>query len=116
MQATTAHATPNCCTTQKIIGGSMNKLNRIPAIPGKSRFALERWFKKLHLEGLLFHPDDQPEDIVSIATGEQVFAPLECQKLREGIRILFESHGDLVYEVALNYFQKSMEVKQAEVH
>jgi hypothetical protein len=29
---------------------------------------------------------------------------------------LFESHGDLVYEVALNYFQKSMEIKQAEVH
>ena len=94
----------------------MNKPNRIPAIPGKSRFALERWFNKLHLEGLLFHPDDQPENIVSIATNEQVFAPLECQKLREGIQILFESHGDLVYEVALNYFQKSIEVKQAAVH
>jgi hypothetical protein len=94
----------------------MNKPNRIPAIPGKSRFALARWVNKLYLEGLLFHPDDQPEDIVSIETGEQVFAPLECQKLQEGIHILFESHGDLVYEVALNYFQKSMKVKQAVVH
>jgi hypothetical protein len=94
----------------------MNKPNRIPAIPGKSRFALERWFNKLHLEGLIFHPDDQPEDIVSIATGEKVFTPFECQTLREGIQLLLERHGDLVYEVALEYFQKTMEVNQAGFH
>lgn len=94
----------------------MNTSNRIPAVAGKSRFALERWFNKLYVEGLLFHPDDQPEDIVSIRTGEQIFSPLECQTLREGIQLLFESHGDLVYEVALNYFEKTMEVKQSDIH
>ena len=94
----------------------MTKPNRIPAIAGKSRFALERWFNTLYLERLLFHPDDRPEDIVSIATGEQVFTPFECQTLREGIQLLFECHGDLVYEVALEYFQKTMEVKQAGFH
>lgn len=94
----------------------MTKPSRIPIIAGKSPLALKHWFNKLYLEGLLFHPDDQPENIVSIATGEPVFTPFECQTLREGIQLLFECHGDLVYEVALKYFQKTMEVKQVGFH
>ena len=44
----------------------MKNANRIPSVPGKSRFAMEHWFNTLYLKGLLFHPDDQPENIVRV--------------------------------------------------
>lgn len=48
----------------------MKARNRIPAVPGKSSFALKRWFSRLHAAGLLFNPDDRPDEIVSIETGK----------------------------------------------
>ena len=81
---------------------------RIPDVPGKSVFALERWFYKLNQAGLLFNPDDAPEEIVSIATGQPVFSAAECKVLTESIDRLFEYHGDKVYEVAIKYFHRAM--------
>lgn len=85
--------------------------NRIPAVPGKSSFALEHWFSRLSATGLLFNPDDRPEDIVSIATGEPTFTAAECLVLNESLQILFENHGERVYEVALRYFHKAMGIQ-----
>lgn len=89
----------------------MEKGNRIPAIPGKSSQELENWFATLHATDLLFHPDDRPEDIVSIATGEPTFTPAECLVLRESLAKLFEQHGDGVYEVALRYAHKALGIQ-----
>lgn len=89
----------------------MNTQNRIPAVPGKSSFALELWFSRLNAKGLLFNPDDRPEDIVSIATGEPAFTTAECALLNESLQILFEHHGDKVREVALRHFHKAMDIQ-----
>ncbi len=89
----------------------MNAQNRIPEVPGKSSFALERWFSRLDAAGLLFNPDDRPEDIVSIATGEPTFTPDECLVLNESLKKLFEHHGDRVREVALRHFHKAMGIQ-----
>lgn len=86
----------------------MSKQTRIPDIPGKSAFALERWFYKLDQAGLLFNPDDAPEEIVSISTGEPVFSAEECKVLTESVNRLFEYHGDKVYDVALKYVYRAM--------
>ncbi len=84
---------------------------RIPNLPRKSRFALEHWFYKLYRDGLLFNPDDRPESIISINTGEPLFSVTECKILNETLDRLFEYHGDTVREVALKYFHKATGIK-----
>ncbi len=48
--------------------------------------------------GLLFHPDDDPQDIILIATNKVVFSIAEVTEVREIMRQLFDSLGNLVYE------------------
>ena len=86
----------------------MKITSRIPTVPNKSHFALNRWFYKMYLAGLLFHPDDPPETIENIQTGERTFTDEECVELNFAISKLFEYHGDAVYEYGLKYFQKAM--------
>lgn len=86
----------------------MNTTSRIPSVTGKSYFALNRWFYKMYLAGLLFHPDDAPETIESVATGERTFTDAECVELNQAVTSLFEFHGDAVYECGLKYFHKAM--------
>jgi hypothetical protein len=81
---------------------------RVPKIPGNSRFALERWFYKLYTDDLLFHPDDRPENIVHTRRNESFFSEEECVILNQSLDLLFDRHGDTVYEVALKYFNKKM--------
>lgn len=80
----------------------------VPQLPGKNLVAMDRWFDQLYVDGLLFNPDDRPEDIVVIDTGEPTFTESECQVLNASLDRLFEYHGDKVYDVALNYFHKAL--------
>lgn len=84
---------------------------RIPAVTGNSRFAMERWFHKLYVNNVLFHPDDSPENIVDIVTGAPTFTAEECVVLNKGKDLLFGQHGDEVYEVGMKYFRKAMGFK-----
>ncbi|QCB47655.1 hypothetical protein [Hydrogenophaga sp. PAMC20947] len=86
----------------------MKDQRRIPEIPGKPSHALDRWFRQLYVAGLLFNPDDRPEDIVVIGTGESLFTERESLVLTESIDRLFECHGEKVYDVALKYFYKAV--------
>lgn len=81
---------------------------RVPALPGKSAVALDRWFQELYAKGLLFNPDDRPEDIVVVGTGESAFSKEECDVLNVSVDRLFKCHGDKVREVALMYFHRAM--------
>ncbi len=89
---------------------------RVPKILGNSRFALERWFYKLYTDDLLFHPDDRPENIVYIEKNEPFFSDEECVILNQSLDLLFERHGDTVYEVALKYFHKKMGIEPVPVY
>jgi hypothetical protein len=89
----------------------MQTKTRIPALPNKSYFAMNRWFYKMHQSGLLYHPDEQAENIVNIQTGEPSFTPQECEVLNTLMNQMFETHGDKVYEVCLNHVHKSMGIQ-----
>lgn len=82
--------------------------DRIPDLPNNSRFAMERWFQKLYMAGLLYNVDDPAETIVRIDTGERTFTPDECVRLDEAVERMFDHHGDAVYEVALKYTRKAL--------
>ena len=84
---------------------------RIPALPNKSFFAMNRWFNKMYLSGLLYHPDESAEAIISNANGQPTFTPEECVELNKAVDLMFAIHGDRVYQVGLKYFQKAMGIK-----
>lgn len=88
----------------------MKKQNRIPEISGKSYEDMRIWFANLYAADLLFHPDDRPEDIVSIATGEPTFTLMECDVLKKSLAVLFKQHGDQVYDVVLDFCYKAINV------
>lgn len=80
---------------------------RVPSLKGKSINEMHRWFQTLYVDGLLFNPDDRPEDIVVVGTFEPTFTEIECQVLNESLDRLFAYHGDKVYDVARKYFYKA---------
>ena len=89
----------------------MNVATRIPPLPSKSLRGMKSWFSKMCREGLLYHVDDRAENIVEIATGNPLFTPEECVQLNASVDILFEAHGDLVYDVGIVYFHWAMGYK-----
>ena len=89
----------------------MNAVSRIPELPTSSYYSMNRWFYKMYLEGLLFHVDDRAETIVKNDSGEPTFTPAECMKLNAAIDIMFEHHGDEVYECGIKYFYTAMGIR-----
>lgn len=89
----------------------MKVLSRIPELPTNSYYSMNRWFYKMYLEGLLFHVDDPAETIVNNETGKPSFTAEECIKLNAAIGIMFEHHGDDVYECGIKYFYTAMGIK-----
>lgn len=85
--------------------------SRIPALHGLSFDHALRWFSELQCKGLLFHPDDDPNDIVSILDGEKSFSDVEVAEARFVIGELFTELGDDVYEAAYPIFMNVMGFK-----
>lgn len=56
---------------------------------------------QLHQAGDLFHPDDNPADIIRTATGEPVFTATEAEHIAERMEEVFEHLAD-PYEYALS--------------
>ncbi|MES2414468.1 MAG: hypothetical protein V4614_11745 [Pseudomonadota bacterium] len=89
----------------------MKTISRIPDVPNSSYFAMNRWFYKMYLGGLLFHVDDRAETIINTATNKPAFTTEECVKLNEAIDVMFEHHGDAVYECGIKYFYVATGIK-----
>lgn len=69
------------------------------------------WFSLMFESNLLFHPDDAPESIVSINTGERLFSDGECVRIKEILSTMFNNFGDQVYEAAYPCFMKAMGIQ-----
>jgi hypothetical protein len=89
------------------------KASRIPDFANKSREGMSIWFAEMSLHGLLFHPEDAPSGIFTIATNERIFTPEECVKLDEIMAEMFALFGDDVCEAAYPIFMKCMGMRQA---
>ena len=66
------------------------------------------WFSELNQRGILFHPDDDPAQIVTIATGKRTFSDVEISQARFVVDALFQELGDGVYEAAYPVFQTAL--------
>jgi len=76
----------------------MQVISRIPELSDSTFGAAQKWFSAMQELELLFHPDDDPQDIVSIATNIPVFTGLEVVEVRAIMAQLFDYLGDQVYE------------------
>lgn len=89
----------------------MTVASRIPPLPNKSLRGMKSWFYKMYREDLLYHVDEQAENIVVIATGLPTFTPDECAHLNASVDILFDAHGDLVYDTCQVYYHRALGIK-----
>lgn len=89
----------------------MSQTSRIPALPNSSFFAMNHWFYKMYQSGLLYHPDESAENIVSLDSNESLFTKAECDVLDKAIDKMFKIHGGKVYDVCLHYSQMALCVK-----
>lgn len=83
-------------------------LSRIPRLPGFSFTEVHKWFSTMQEKGLLFHPDDDPADIICIKSGAKLFSPLENDQLRCLLDAMFAHHGNDVYEAAYPVFRATL--------
>lgn len=81
---------------------------RIPVLQGLTFDHALMWFSELNQRGILFHPDDDPAQIVTISTGMRTFSDVEISQARSIVASLFQELGDVVYEAAYPVFQNSL--------
>ena len=75
----------------------MNQVLRIPPRTEHHFDGMRVWFSEMSVRGLLFHPDDDPSEIFSIADGTGTFSVAEAAGLRSTNAEMFESKGDEAY-------------------
>ncbi|NJM12229.1 MAG: hypothetical protein HC889_10390 [Synechococcaceae cyanobacterium SM1_2_3] len=85
----------------------MKTETRIPQLSEYSFDAALLWFAEMQQRGLLFHPDDDPADIIVIASGEKMLSDQEADEARAVIDQLFAALGENVYEAAYPVMMKA---------
>ncbi|MFT3756354.1 MAG: hypothetical protein QM769_10495 [Pseudoxanthomonas sp.] len=89
-------------------------MTRIPEYDRSNPDGALCWFAEMSVRGLLFNPDDAPEDIIRSATGERLFTPVECAFLRKIGRNMVEDHGaDGVDNAAYWVFMRAANITAA---
>lgn len=83
----------------------MNQTSRIPEWTDHNFDGILVWFSEMSVRGLLFHPDDDPSEIFSIADGTKLFSDKEAAELRSTVAEMFRLRGDEVYEAGLPIFR-----------
>ena len=86
----------------------MNTQSRIPKLNSTNFDGALVWFAEMQTKGLIFHPDDDPADIVNICDWQKTFSEPEVSELRFVMNELFNSLGDDVYDAAYPIFMKAI--------
>ena len=71
----------------------MQTQSRIPKLRDTTFDSALLWFSELQCSNLLFHPEDDPADIIRISSGEQLFSADEIKELRFVLNELDEKLG-----------------------
>ena len=89
----------------------MKNASRIPACQNYTFDGMLYWFAEMSVNDLLFHPDDDPADIVLIADNTPIFDKKEVRQLRKILDRMFVENGLDVYEAAYPVFMKRMGIQ-----
>ena len=85
----------------------MHTQSRIPKLHDTTFDGALLWFSEMQCSRLLFHPEDDPADIVHISSGERMFSTDEVSELRFVLNELDEELGhekmiEAAYPVFMN--------------
>lgn len=90
----------------------MHAQSRIPKLRNTTFDSALLWFSELQCEGLLFHPEDDPAEIIRFADDKRMFSDAEVQELRFLLDELDESLGhDRMIEAAYPIFMNAVGIQ-----
>ena len=92
----------------------MNTQSRIPKLHDATFDGALLWFSEMQCSRLLFHPEDDPADIICIQNGERTFSDVEVKELRFLLCELEESLGHekvigAAYPIFMNAFGNQLD-------
>lgn len=67
--------------------------SRIPPYDPASSTGMRDWFQAMDGRGLLFHPEDSPETVIAVSTGQTLFTEVEAQEARAALSAMVAQHG-----------------------
>jgi len=86
----------------------MHTQSRIPKLHDTTFDGALLWFSEMQCIKLLFHPEDDPADIIRISSGERLFSNDEVYELRFVLNELEDGLGhEKVIEAAYPIFMKA---------
>lgn len=86
----------------------MQTQSRIPKLHDTTFDGALLWFSEMQCSKLLFHPEDDPADIIRISSGERMFSNSEVNELRSVLNELEEKIGhEKVIEAAYPIVMKA---------
>jgi len=86
----------------------MHTQSRIPKLHDTTFDGALLWFSEMQCGNLLFHPEDDPAEIIRISNGERLFSDGEVNELRFLVGELEEGIGhEKVIEAAYPIFMKA---------
>lgn len=86
----------------------MQTQSRIPKLHDTTFDGALLWFSEMQCSKLLFHPEDDPADIIRISSGERMFSTDEVNELRFVLNELEEGLGhEKLIEAAYPVFMKA---------
>lgn len=78
----------------------MNTQSRIPKLNSSNFDGALVWFSEMQTKGLMFHPDDDPAEMLRICDWQRMFSDSEVSEVRFVMNELFTNLGDEVYAAA----------------
>jgi len=86
----------------------MQTQSRIPKLLDTTFDGALLWFSELQCSNLLFHPEDDPADIIRISNGERLFSDNEAKIIRFMLNELEKDLGhEKLIEAAYPIFMKA---------
>ena len=82
--------------------------SRIPAYDSANADGMLMWFAEMSARGLLFHPEEDPAEIVRIGTGERTFTDIEADRVRCILGSMFTEHGDETISACYPIFMRAV--------
>lgn len=87
----------------------MNGISRIPLLNEVSFDGALWWFAEMQARSLLFHPEEDPADIVLIKDDSPMFSDIEVEEARHTLAVLEDGIGHVaVCEAAYPIFMNAV--------
>lgn len=83
-------------------------MGRIPTYDAINTDGMLLWFAEMSARGLLFHPEDDPADIIKIRSGERTFTDIEAKQVRDILGKMQSTHGDSMIDACYPVFMRAV--------